>query len=102
VAIACFMVFVFTRSFTDANLMPVLCLIIDTRYLATAYGILNLFACVVGGLGIYAAGLLRDANINLSSVFQFAGLIMLISAALLYMVKPRQVLEAAPAESLTE
>jgi MFS family permease len=102
VAIACFMVFVFTRSFTDANLMPVLCLIIDTRYLATAYGILNLFACVVGGLGIYAAGLLRDANINLSSVFQFAGLIMLISAALLYMVKPRQVLEAAPAKSLTE
>jgi len=89
VAIICFMVFVFTRSFTDANLMPVLCLIIDSRYLATAYGVLNLFACVVGGLGIYAAGLLRDSKINLSVVFQFASLIMIVSAVLLYLVKPK-------------
>lgn len=89
VAIICFMVFVFTRSFTDANLMPVLCLIIDSRYLATAYGVLNLFACVVGGLGIYAAGLLRDSKINLSIVFQSASLIMIVSAVLLYLVKPK-------------
>lgn len=90
VAIICFMVFVFTRSFTDANLMPVLCLIIDSRYLATAYGVLNLFACVVGGMGIYAAGLLRDSKINLSVVFQSASLIMIVSAVLLYLVKPKQ------------
>ena len=89
VAIICFMVYVFTRSFTDANLMPVLCLIIDQRYLATAYGILNLFACIVGGLGIYAAGLLRDASVNLSVVFQFAAVIMLVSAVLMYLVKPQ-------------
>ncbi|WP_419803361.1 MFS transporter [Mucilaginibacter sp.] len=98
VAIICFMVFVFMRSFTDANLMPVLCLIIDTRYLATAYGILNLCACVIGGLGIYAAGLLRDSQINLSVAFQFAALIMLISAVLLYNVKPKPAVFASPAE----
>jgi MFS family permease len=98
IAIACFMVFVFTRSFTDANLMPVLCLIIDTRYLATAYGILNLFACIIGGLSIYAAGWLRDANVNLSVMFQFAAVIMIISAALLYMVKPKQTTEPVEAE----
>jgi nitrate/nitrite transporter NarK len=89
VAIICFMIFVFTRSFTDANLMPVLCMIINTKYLATAYGVLNLFACIIGGLGIYAAGLLRDSKINLSTIFQFAALIMIISAVLLYLVKPK-------------
>lgn len=89
VAILCFMVFVFTRSFGDANLMPVMCLIIDPRYLATAYGVLNLFACVVGGLGIYAAGWLRDAKVNLNTVFQCASLLMIISAGLLYLVKPQ-------------
>ena len=89
VAIGCFMVFVFTRSFTDANLMPVLCLIIDTRYLATAYGILNLFACIIGGISIYAAGWLRDVHVNLGSMFQFAALIMVVCAVLLYMVKPK-------------
>ncbi len=90
VAIAGFMVYVFTRVFTDANLMPVLCLIIDSRYLATAYGVLNLFACIVGGLGIYAAGLLRDSSVNLSTIFQCASLLMLVSAVLLYLVKPKQ------------
>lgn len=97
-AIVCFMVFVFMRSFTDANLMPVLCLIIDTRYLATAYGILNLCACVIGGLGIYAAGLLRDSQINLSVAFQFAALIMIASAILLYNVKPKPAVISEPAE----
>lgn len=92
VAIVCFMIFVFTRSFSDANMMPVLCTFIDSRYLATAYGILNLFACIVGGLGIYAAGVLRDSKINLSIVFQSASIIMIISAILLYMVKPAKAL----------
>ena len=94
VAIVCFMIFVFTRSFTDANMMPVLCLIIDDRYLATAYGILNLFACIVGGCGIYAAGMLRDSKINLGVVFQSAALIMIVSAVLLYFVKPRKDINA--------
>lgn len=94
IAIVCFMIFVFTRSFTDANMMPVLCLIIDARYLATAYGILNLFACIVGGCGIYVAGLLRDSKINLGVVFQSAAAIMIVSAVLLYFVKPSKDINA--------
>ena len=94
VAISGFMVYVFTRVFTDANLMPVLCLIIDSRYLATAYGILNLFSCIVGGLGIYAAGLLRDSSVNLSTIFQCASLLMLVSAVLMYLVKPKQLVQS--------
>lgn len=93
VAIICFMIFVFTRSFSDANMMPVLCTFIDSRYLATAYGILNLFACIVGGLGIYAAGILRDSKVNLSIVFQSASVIMIISAILLYFVKPAKAVQ---------
>jgi MFS family permease len=99
-AIVCFIIFGFTRSFTDANLMPVLCLIIDSRYLATAYGVLNLFACIIGGLGIYATGLLRDSKISLSTIFQCAAVLMIISAVLLYMVKPKQVVHPEPAEML--
>lgn len=100
IAIICFMIFGFTRSFTDANLMPMLCLIIDSRYLATAYGILNLFACIIGGLGIYATGLMRDSQINLSIIFQCAAIIMIVSAILLYNVKPKKGLQPKLAESV--
>jgi len=97
-AILCFMIYMFTRSFTDANLMPVLCLIVDSRYLATAYGILNLFAVMVGGLGIYMAGVLRDAKVNLSLIFQCASVLMVASAVLLYLVKPKQIAPAKAAK----
>lgn len=100
IAIVCFIIFGFTRSFTDANLMPVLCLIIDSRYLATSYGILNLFACIIGGLGIYATGLMRDSQINLSTIFQSAAVIMIVSAILLYNVKPKKSLQSKLAESV--
>jgi MFS family permease len=89
VAILFFMVYAFTRSFTDANMMPILCMIVDERYRATGYGILNMFSTIVGGLALYAGGMLRDAQINLSYIYQFAGLTMLICAWILYKVKPR-------------
>ena len=40
----------------DANTMPVLCEVIDPRYRATAYGLLNMVGSVLGGIGIYLAG----------------------------------------------
>ncbi|GAB3915717.1 MFS transporter [Larkinella terrae] len=89
IAIVCFMLYAFTRTFLDANMMPILCLIADERYRATGYGILNLVACLIGGVGLYAGGILRDANIDLSRIFQFAAVTMLISAALLYTIKPK-------------
>jgi MFS family permease len=89
VAIVCFMLYAFTRTFLDANMMPILCLIADSRYRATGYGILNLVACIVGGVGLYAGGILRDANVDLSRMFQFAAITMLVSAVLLYSLKPK-------------
>ena len=77
------------KSFADSNMMPILCTVADPRYRATGYGILNLFSCVIGGLAIYAGGLLRDSAIDVSRVFQFAALTILIGAGLLYCVKPQ-------------
>ncbi|MCD2422673.1 MFS transporter [Niabella pedocola] len=87
VAIGGFMIYALTRTFTDTNLMPVLCMIADEKYRATGYGILNMFACIVGGLGIYAGGVLRDASVNTQVLFKTAAITMVICALLLFMIK---------------
>ncbi len=89
IAVILFMVFALTRFFVDANMMPILCMIVDSRYRATGYGVLNFIATIIGGIGIYAAGVLRDLHIDLSYMFKFASLLMLICAVLLIMVKPK-------------
>lgn len=94
-AVAAFMVYAFARPFLDANMMPILCMVADQRYLATGYGVLNLFSCIVGGVGIYAGGALRDAHVNLSALFQVAALTMLFCAWLLFKIKPKNSTEPA-------
>ncbi len=79
-----------TRSFTDANMMPALCLVSDPRYRATGYGMLNLCSCVIGGMAPYLGGVLRDAKVNLSVLFLFVALTMFICAAVMFCVKPAQ------------
>lgn len=89
IAIAMFVVYAFTRTFIDSNMMPILCMIADPRYRATGYGFLNLFSCVVGGIGLYAGGALRDANINLSLIFQVASGLLLVCAVFLFLIRPK-------------
>lgn len=91
VAIVCFMLYSLTKSFFDTNMMPILCLVVPPGYRATGYGILNLMACIIGGIGLYAGGVLRDLNINLSSIYQFAALVMIISIVILFSVKPKYI-----------
>lgn len=86
VAVLGFVLYSFTRTFSDANLMPILCTIAPDRYRATGYGVLNLFSCIVGGLGIYAGGLLRDAHIDVRILFQIAAGVMVVCAGLLWAV----------------
>lgn len=88
-AITMFMLYGLTRMFSDANLMPILCLAADARYRATGYGVLNFFACVIGGLGLYAGGVLRDMDVDLGKIFQSASLLMLVCIGLLYLIKRR-------------
>jgi MFS family permease len=79
----------FARNFSDANQMPILCFVVDPRYRATSWGISTFISCMVGAAGIYAGGLLRDAQIDISRVFQFASLNLLVSAALIYSLRKR-------------
>lgn len=87
VAVGCFMLYALTRTFTDANMMPILSMIVDARYRATAYGILNMFSCIVGGLGIYAGGMLRDADVPLSAMFKVAAGLMLVCVVVLRYIR---------------
>lgn len=77
-----------TKAFCDSNMMPILCLVADPRYRATGYGVLNLFSCLVGGATIYLGGVLRDARVDVSLVFQGAAGGILLCAALLFFIKP--------------
>lgn len=86
-AIILFVVYSMMRTCSDANLMPVLCMVADPKYRATGYGILNFFATVIGGIGIYIGGILRDDHFNMGNVFRFSAILLLIAALLLYLVK---------------
>ncbi len=90
-AILGLIVFGLGRGFFDANNMPLLRQVTDERYSATGYGLLNLVSCVAGGIMIYAGGWLKDAQVDLSKVFQFSAAGLLIVGLLLFVVKSRRV-----------
>ena len=85
----------FFGAFVDPNLMPIICMVTDRRYRATAYGILNFFSCLIGGVGIYAGGALRDLHLGLNRILMFPVLTLTIAAVLLLLIRPRP--EADPA-----
>ena len=87
-AVASLVVYGGMRSFSDSNMMPILCLVADPRYRATGYGVLNLFACAVGGFSIYLGGILRDARVDLGVMFMFATGALCVCALLLALIKP--------------
>lgn len=89
-------IFGFTRPFPDANMAPLLCQIIDRRYLATAYGVLNMFAVMVGGASIYIGGVVRDAHISITTMFNYGAAGLVVCAILLWSIRLRP---AAPSES---
>lgn len=87
VAVIFFMIYALSRMFVDTNLMPVLCMVVDGRYRATGYGMMNMMATIIGGIGIYVAGALRDSQINLGIVYQIASLSIIVCIGLLLLVK---------------
>lgn len=68
-----------------ANMMPIVCLIVDVRYRATAIGMTNLVINICGGLAIYGVGLLRDAGFGVNLILTFAGLGVFLCGALLWL-----------------
>lgn len=89
------MIYGLTRTFTDANIMPILCLVCDARYRATGLGVLNAASCLVGGGAIYIGGALRDANVPLGKLYTVSGLSLFACAAILFCLKPVKPAEVA-------
>lgn len=88
-AILGLLVFGVARGFSDSNMMPILCQVIDKRYRATGYGILNFLSTICGGIMIFVGGWLKDMHVNLSVVFAVSSLCLLLAAVCMYFVKPR-------------
>ena len=87
IAIAAMMVFGLARGFNDSNLMPILRQVADGRFIATGYGVLNFLSTIVGGVMIYVGGALKDADVDLSIIYQVAAVIMLIATWSLFTIK---------------
>lgn len=77
------------RGFYDANLMPILRQVIDERYSATGYGILNFVGCMVGGVMTYAGGALRDAHVPLGITIQGAAIGIVVTSLMLFFLRRR-------------
>ena len=74
------------RGFFDSNLMPILRQVMDERFSATGYGILNFVGCAAGGLAVYGGGLLKDGGFSLGLIFQLSSLGLLAAGVLLFFV----------------
>jgi MFS family permease len=90
-------VYGFARPFPDANMVPILCQIVEPRFLATGVGVLNMFAVFVGGATIYAGGALRDAHVNITTVFNCGAIGLVICATLLWFVREPAAKPVSPA-----
>lgn len=87
-AIISMVVFGLSRGFHDSNLMPILCQVVDKRYRGTGFGILNFFSTIIGGIMVYIGGIIMDADINISLIFQISALVLLIGSWSLMLIKP--------------
>ena len=67
--------------------MPILRQVADGRFIATGYGLLNFLSTIVGGSMVYVGGALKDAQIDLSVIYQVAAVVMLIATWSLFAVK---------------
>lgn len=75
------------RGINDSNLMPILCQIVDTKYIATGYGFLNLLSTLIGAVMVYIGGMLMDAHIGLSIIYQLSAVLMMLAAWSLVLIK---------------
>jgi MFS family permease len=87
IAIVAMIIFGLARGFNDANLMPILRQVADSRFVATGYGILNFLSTIIGGVMVYVGGALKDANVSLSLVYQFGAVALLLATWLLFTIK---------------
>ena len=78
-----------SQGFLDANLMPAVCTVSDSRHRATAYGLLNFVGTTAGGVMTLIGGILKDRAIPFGVTFQIAAAFILGAGLLLFAVKPK-------------
>jgi MFS family permease len=93
IAVAGLIVFGLGRGAFDANHMPILRELVDQRYSATGYGLLNMISTASGGVMIYTAGAMMDAHISLAAVFKVCGAGLVLCGLLLGAVRFQSVQE---------
>ncbi|MBE7178572.1 MAG: MFS transporter, partial [Mucilaginibacter polytrichastri] len=87
IGIMAMVIYGLSRGFNDANLMPILCQLVNNRYIATGYGFLNFLSTIIGGVMVYVGGMLKDANISLSIIYQVSAVLMLLATWSLFAVR---------------
>lgn len=90
------------RGFFDANHMPILRSVVDQRYSATGYGVLNFISCLAGGVMVYVGGWLMDKQVDLNKVFQLSAFGLVVVGVMLLFVKRRGQAVSLIDESLEE
>ena len=87
VVVGFMVVYGLSRMFVDTNLMPIIVATTDKRYRATAYGMMNMFTTVIGGLGVYVIGILRDNSVDMGLILRVVSLSALASVIFLILIK---------------
>jgi len=87
ISIAALLAVGLTASCFTANVLPMLCLTIDSRYYATGLGLILTAVCLVGGVFVYVAGVLRDGNIGLDKIFDLGALGWMLCVGMLLLLK---------------
>jgi hypothetical protein len=72
--------------FLGANNMPIVCLIVDARFRATAVGVMNCCTAIFGGYAVYGIGALRDAKVSVSSILILTAVGVFVCGFLLWLV----------------
>lgn len=94
--------FSFSRSLGGANEQPILCDVVPPRYRSTAIGFMNMCATATGGLGVFAAGLLKS-HVGLSAIFGWLSVSFLIAGCALLLsyvlFMPRDIARAQEEEA---
>ena len=85
---AAFVLFGLGRGFYDCNLMPVICQILPEDVRATAYGFLNMVACIMGGIAALGGGYLRE-TLGLARALEISGGLLLVSGLTLVLTARR-------------
>lgn len=72
--------------FLGANNMPIVCIVVDARYRATAVGVMNCCTAISGGFAVYGIGAMRDANFNVTSILILTAVGVFVCGFLLWLV----------------